>query len=136
MSREEPGFMLAAGEFLAVVEVTPEPEGCTFADLVSSTYYDSQKGLIVLVLNGVTPGQVDAVLDPIVPLLPLTIPGLRYCDVDDLAALRDAVLHAREVRCQISTLLRLEGTPPVSGLPKSERKLVGPEGFEPPTWPL
>ena len=101
--------MLAAGEILAVIEVTRHPQGSSFRELVTSAYYASQKGVIVLVLNGVTPAEVDAVLDPIVPLLPLTIPGLRYCDVNDLEAFRDAVLRAREVRCHFSTLLRLEG---------------------------
>ena len=111
MARDVPGVLLQAEEFLAVIEVTPHPDGCSFAELVTSAYYASQRGLIVLVLNQVSPEQVDAVLDPIVPQLPLTIPGLRYCDVHDLPALRDAVLHAREVRCHFSTLLQLEGQP-------------------------
>ena len=125
--------MLAAGEVLAVIEVTPRPAGCSFKELVTSAYYASQRGPIVLVLNGVSAAEVDSVLDPVVPLLPLTIPGLRYCDVTDLPAFREAVLHAREVRCHFSTLLRLEGAPTP---PPREPVVVGPEGFEPPTWPL
>ncbi|PJR14379.1 hypothetical protein [Sinorhizobium meliloti] len=67
------------------------------AELILTGYWASQSGLIVFILNGVTPQAVNLVLDPIVVTLPLTIPGVLYVDVRDKARVREAVLFAEEI---------------------------------------
>ncbi|WP_143348478.1 hypothetical protein [Ensifer adhaerens] len=57
----------------------------------------SQKRLTVFVLNEVTPAAVNRVLDPVVPTLPLLIPGVLYVKISDDARVREAVETAEVV---------------------------------------
>jgi hypothetical protein len=92
---------------LAVVEIVPDPPEGTLTTLVRDAYFASQRGVIILVLNGVSPGQVDDALDPIVRLLPLSIPGLRYLDISDRTAVEDAVARTVDVRSQTTVLAEM-----------------------------
>ncbi|MDX0424426.1 hypothetical protein GOC91_22440 [Sinorhizobium medicae] len=67
------------------------------AELIIAGYWASQTGLVVFVLNGVTPPAVNAVLDPIVVTLPFSIPGVLYVDINDEKRVREAVLFAEEI---------------------------------------
>jgi hypothetical protein len=49
------------------------------------------------VLNGVSPQAVNAVLDPIVITMPLTIPGVLYFDIRQSEQLREAIASASQV---------------------------------------
>jgi hypothetical protein len=79
-----------------VIEIV-QSGGYLPAELILTGYWASQSGLVVFILNGVTPRAVDLVLDPIVVTLPLTIPGVLYVDVRDKTRVRDAVLFAEEI---------------------------------------
>lgn len=81
----------------AVIEVTSVHERNQSAQLIRCAYRASQTGLVALVLNGVDARAVDRVLDPIVPFLSLTIPGVRYLSIDDDALVQEAVLSASYV---------------------------------------
>lgn len=61
-----------------MIEVTRDPPGISMGQLVRDAYEASRERVIVLLLKGVTTEEVDAALDPIVPLYPLDIPGLEY----------------------------------------------------------
>lgn len=63
-----------------VIEIV-QSAGYLPAELILTGYWASQSGLVVFILNGVTPQAVDLVLDPIVVTLPMTIPGVLYVDV-------------------------------------------------------
>lgn len=78
----------------AVVDITAEPAGCTLEELVVSAYRASRDGVVVLVLSGVSPAEVDRILDPVVPSMPLTIPGVRYLQATDEEAVRRAYRSA------------------------------------------
>ncbi|WP_424540810.1 hypothetical protein [Sinorhizobium medicae] len=71
------------------------------AELIIAGYWASQTGLVVFVLNGVTPPAVNAVLDPIVVTLPFSIPGVLYVDINDEKRVREAVLFAFDPRCAL-----------------------------------
>ena len=79
-----------------VVEIASNGRGLP-AGLIQSAYRASQAGLVGLVLNEVDPRAVNHILDPLVPLIPLTIPGVRYLKINDHACVREAVLSARMV---------------------------------------
>jgi hypothetical protein len=68
---------------LAVVTVTAHPVGSSFETVVRNAYRASRDGIVIMVLDGVSTTEVDDALDPLVPLLPLTIPGVRYVDAVD-----------------------------------------------------
>lgn len=55
------------------------------SQLVREAYEASRERPIILLLNGVTVEEVDAALDPIVPLYPHDIPGVKYvlCEAED-----------------------------------------------------
>lgn len=54
--------------------------------LVRDAYAASREKLIILVLNGVTIEEVDAALDPVVPLYPFNIPGVKYVTFEETQA--------------------------------------------------
>lgn len=61
-----------------VIEVTPNPAGTSMCELVREAYKASQERMIILLLKGVTPEEIDAALDPVVHLYSLDIPGVKY----------------------------------------------------------
>ncbi|MEI3855794.1 MULTISPECIES: hypothetical protein [unclassified Ensifer] len=64
------------------------------AELIEAGYRASQYGLILFVLNNVTPEAVNLVLDPVVPTMPLSIPGVLYIKIGDKQRVHDAVASA------------------------------------------
>lgn len=75
--------------------------------LIEASYRASQEVLVALILRGVSPQSVNRILDPIVPTLPLDIPGVLYIDADDHARVREAVLSAATVFVATATFRRL-----------------------------
>ncbi|WP_265518339.1 hypothetical protein [Nitratireductor luteus] len=76
-----------------VVEIS-RSNGRLPARLIEASYQASQDGLVALVLRDISPQTVNLILDPIVPSLPLNIPGVLYIDADDETRVREAVLSA------------------------------------------
>jgi hypothetical protein len=67
----------------AVVEIRPGFDGELPQDLLRTIYSASQDGTVALSLTNVAVAAVNKVLDQIVPLFPLTIPGVRYLRTDN-----------------------------------------------------
>jgi hypothetical protein len=78
-----------------LVEISLPRSGAVPADQIVAAYRASRFGQIALVLNGVSAGAVNKVLDPVVPTLPLDIPGLVYIDITDSARLGRLLCGAR-----------------------------------------
>ncbi len=76
---------------LIILEITRQPDGSLPDRLLSLAYRASQRGCVMLALNGVSPFEVDAALDPLVEEMPLDIPGVIYRDVRDENALSEAL---------------------------------------------
>ncbi|WP_336970128.1 hypothetical protein [Sphingobium aromaticiconvertens] len=70
--------ILSPSDAPPVIEVTRNPAGISMCQLVRDAYEASRERQIILLLNGVTVEEVDAALDPIVPLYSLDIPGVKY----------------------------------------------------------
>lgn len=66
-----------------VIEIALQPDGRVPAELVKEAYRASVRRRVAFVLQDVAPSAVDEVLDDIVPLLPLAIPGVLYIDIND-----------------------------------------------------
>jgi hypothetical protein len=79
-------------QVFAVVTVTAHPIGSSFENVVREAYLASRDGIVIMVLDGVSTTEVDDALDPLVPLLPLTIPGVRYVDAVDWRGSASATL--------------------------------------------
>jgi hypothetical protein len=102
---------------LAVVEIERTSAGGVPSDLVRLAYTASRRGCIALLLNGVTAEEVDAVVDDLVPTMPLSIPGLLYIDARNFALLAEAsseaamifVSEATRLRCAVSLGLQRFG---------------------------
>lgn len=82
---------------LIILEITRTQNGALPDRLLQLAYRASQRGRILLLLNGISPFEVDAAIDPIVRQLPLDIPGLLYSDALDEGSIRDALSHAAMV---------------------------------------
>lgn len=72
---------------LAVVEIERGSNGELPSDLIRLAYQASRRGQIVLVLNDVSPLDIDAEIDALVKTMPLNIPGLLYIDGQDAGRL-------------------------------------------------
>lgn len=72
---------------LAVVEIEHGPDGFLPRELIRLAYQASRRGQITLVLQGVTPWDIDREIDPLVKAMPLNIPGLLYVDGHDAGRL-------------------------------------------------
>lgn len=81
----------------SIIEITLQPDGRVPAELLKEAYRASIRGKIVFVLQNVSPGTIDEILDDIVPLLPLEIPGVLYIDISDENKVAEAVLGADRV---------------------------------------
>ena len=68
---------------IAVLEVRADGAGAAPADLICSAYRASRAGTIVLVLDGVSPAQVDRALDPLVRAVP-GVAGVVYSTPETL----------------------------------------------------
>ncbi|AFL51782.1 hypothetical protein ABIE78_002362 [Sinorhizobium fredii] len=80
----------------SVIEIA-ESGGRLPTELIVVGYWASQAGVVVYVLNGVTPHAINLVLDPIVTTLPLQIPGVLYVSINDTARVCEAVRCAEEI---------------------------------------
>lgn len=76
---------------LIILEITRQPDGSLPDRLLSLAYRASQRGCVMLALNGISPFEVDAALDPLVEEMRLDIPGVIYRDVGDENALSEAL---------------------------------------------
>jgi len=63
---------------MIVLEITRKPDGSLPDRLLELAYRASQRGRVILLLDGISPFEVDAALDPLVHRLPLDIPGVVY----------------------------------------------------------
>ncbi|WP_159587175.1 hypothetical protein [Chelativorans xinjiangense] len=93
------------------------------ARLIEMSYRASQDGLVALVLHGISPQTVNLVLDPIVPTLPLNIPGVFYIDIGEEMRVREAVLSAETIfaaTVRFRGLLRGWGVAPRMIVPVSQ----------------
>lgn len=72
----------------AVIEVGPDSTGQVPVELVRAAYRASRDGTVVLVLNGVSPRQVDRALDPVVSRSTV-VTGVLYCSPAELEPLLD-----------------------------------------------
>lgn len=79
-----------------VVEISGR-KGRVPAGLVEDCYRASQNGLVALVLRDIPPQAVDRILDPLVPTLPLNIPGVLYIDSRETGRVREALLAAESI---------------------------------------
>ena len=86
----------------SVIEIA-ETDGQLPVEIIIKGYRLSQKRLTVFILNEVTPAAVNRVLDPVVPTLPLLIPGVLYVNISDEARVREAVGAAEVVYAATAT---------------------------------
>ncbi|WP_022683013.1 hypothetical protein [Sphingobium bisphenolivorans] len=115
---------------LIILEITRQRDGALPGRLLHLAYRASQRGRVLLLLNGVSSFEVDAVLDPLVQEMPLDIPGLLYCDINDPVCIPEALRQASMIfispqlarRCQAmeSCARSLRGSPGAA-LPVLER---------------
>ncbi|MCT7376921.1 hypothetical protein [Chelativorans salis] len=104
-----------------IVEISRSND-CVPAKLIEVSYRASQDHLIGLVLHGISPQMVNLILDPIVPTLPLNIPGVLYIDAGDEKRVREAVLSAETIFVATATfrgLVRRWGVAPRMIVPVS-----------------
>jgi hypothetical protein len=78
----------------AVIEIVPGRGGDLPENLLRNIYRASQGGVIALALTDVTAAIVNKVMDRIVPLFPLTIPGIRYIDTANRSMLARIIYRA------------------------------------------
>jgi hypothetical protein len=78
-----------------LVEISLPRSGAIPAGQIIAAYKASRFEPVALVLNGVSAGSVNKVLDPVVPTLPLDIPGIVYVDICDSARLGRLLCGAR-----------------------------------------
>jgi len=79
---------------LIITEISRGPDDSLPAELLTSAYVASRRGRIVLVLNDISPFEVDDILDLCVRALPLDIPGVLYRDAADETSLARIVPQA------------------------------------------
>ena len=80
----------------SVIEIV-QSNGHLPTKLIEAGYRSSQYGLVVFILNDVTPQAVNLILDPVVATMPLSIPGVLYVKMADEQRVRDAVRSAKAV---------------------------------------
>jgi hypothetical protein len=81
----------------AVVEIAPDADGQLPVELIRHAYRASEQGLIVLILQDITPSAVDRILDPLVSMSRLDIPGVLYIDAKNQSAVLQAVHDAQVI---------------------------------------
>jgi len=90
----------------AAIEVTSRANGKLPIQLLNEAYRASDCGVNVLVLNNVSASAVDRVLDDVVKLLPLSIPGVLYVDASNEAALARSLEAADAIFVATSAMRR------------------------------
>jgi len=80
-----------------VVEIARSRAGRPPGELLEQAYRASCHEPVVLVLNGIDRRSVDRLLDPLVPTLPLGIPGVLYVDLACEEAVEAAVRSASTI---------------------------------------
>ncbi|SRR5690554_662380 len=65
--------------------------------LIFAAYEISQFEQVWFVLNGISPVEMDRILDPIVARFPIFIPGVLYIDIADVERLREPLAMADRV---------------------------------------
>lgn len=75
------------GKVATVIEVLAEPGGTAPRGLLGAAYRASREGTVVLVLNGVSPTQVDRALDSVVARVGGGVAGVAYCTPANLERL-------------------------------------------------
>ncbi len=98
-----------------LVEIALTRSGAIPEDLIVRTYAASRFEPIALILNGITARLVNAVLDPVVPTMPLDIPGVLYVDISNGRVWE--MLHA--ARLVFASTPALRDTAIASGVSKS-----------------
>ncbi len=78
----------------AIIEIVPGRRGELPETLLRNIYRASQGGVIALALTDVTAAIVNTLMDRIVPLFPLTIPGVRYIDTANRSKLARIICRA------------------------------------------
>src|SRR5215204_2753797 len=67
----------------ALIEISPTADGLLPLELIARAYRTSGRAPVVLVVADEIRDRVERVLDPLVPLMPRSIPGVRYISVAD-----------------------------------------------------
>jgi hypothetical protein len=83
--------------FITVLEVGRQPDGALQGELIAAAYQASLAAPVLLVLDRVSPAEVDKVLDDVVRSSPLNRPGVRYADVEDDATVLAAAKQAHRI---------------------------------------
>ncbi len=87
----------SSAEFIAVLEVGRQPDGTLQGGLIAAAYHASLAAPVLLVLDRVSPAEVDTVLDDVVRSSPLNRPGVRYAHVEDDATVLAAAKQAHRI---------------------------------------
>jgi len=87
----------SSAAFIAVLEVGRQPDGALQGALITAAYNASLAAPVLLVLDRVSPAEVDKVLDNVVRSSPLNRPGIRYANVEDDATVLAAAKQAHRI---------------------------------------
>lgn len=99
----------------ALIEITSTADGQLPMDLIQFAYRTSERALVVIVTADDLRDRVDRALDPLVLLLPMTIPGVRFVSENDHAAIAHYAQLADRVVLSRGLRARLTGTVPGAG---------------------
>lgn len=86
-----------AERFGTVLEIRRQDDGSVPAALIAAAFRASQTAAVMLVLESVSPGEVDRVLDTVVSGSDLAVPGVRYADVRDDAVVLPVAAQAGRI---------------------------------------
>ena len=87
----------SSAAFITVLEVGRQPDGALQGGLITAAYRASLAAPVLLVLDRVSPAEVDKVLDNVVRSSPLNRPGIRYASVEDDATVLAAAKQAHRI---------------------------------------
>jgi len=87
----------SSAKFLAVLEVGRQSDGALRRELIAAAYHASLAAPVLLVLDRVSPAEVDKVLDRVVRSSSLNRPGVRYANVEDDATVLGAAKQAHQI---------------------------------------
>lgn len=100
----------------ALIEIVPTADGVLPHELIADAYRSSVADPVALVFDDALVRAVDRVLDALVPLLPLGIPGVRYVSAADVAQVAHLARQARVVVLQSPQLRACAGLGPVAAV--------------------
>ena len=101
----------ASEHFAVAAEIRPGCDGAAPRALLETIYALSEFVLVALILDGLTPKQVDRALDDVVSRFPLDIPGVRYISATETASVSAAVAQASLLVGGEAFLSRAPSTP-------------------------